>query len=69
LRTLARNDSRAFPFTANTLPDVALRAVTFAVIAIIRQVKEIQTGNPAKVAELIESKSLPPTSLTCRVGE
>lgn len=40
-------------------PDVLVSAVTSEVIAIIRQDKDIQAGNPAKVAELIETRILP----------
>jgi phospholipid transport system substrate-binding protein len=51
----------AAPFTAaqDTAPDVMLKAVTMEVTAIIRQDKDIQTGNPAKVANLVETKILP----------
>ena len=40
-------------------PDVLLKAVTMEVLAIIRQDKDIQAGNPAKVAGLVEGKILP----------
>jgi phospholipid transport system substrate-binding protein len=40
-------------------PDVLLKAVTSEVITIIRQDKDIQTGNPAKVADLVETRILP----------
>jgi phospholipid transport system substrate-binding protein len=40
-------------------PDVMLKAITLEVIGIVRQDKDIQAGNPAKVAELIETKILP----------
>lgn len=40
-------------------PDALLKTVTLEVIALIRQDKDIQAGNPAKVAELVESKILP----------
>jgi phospholipid transport system substrate-binding protein len=40
-------------------PDMLLKGVTDEVIAIIRQDKEIQAGNPAKVANLVETKILP----------
>jgi phospholipid transport system substrate-binding protein len=40
-------------------PDALLKAVTLEVTAIIRQDKDIQAGNPAKVAELVEGKILP----------
>jgi phospholipid transport system substrate-binding protein len=40
-------------------PDVLLKAVTAEVLAVIRQDKEIQAGNPAKVATLVETRILP----------
>lgn len=40
-------------------PDVLLKALTLEVIAIIRQDKDIQAGNPAKVADLVETRILP----------
>jgi phospholipid transport system substrate-binding protein len=40
-------------------PDALLKSVTQEVIALIRQDKDIQTGNPTKVADLVESKILP----------
>jgi phospholipid transport system substrate-binding protein len=40
-------------------PDALLKAVTQEVIQLIRQDKEIQAGNPAKVARLVEAKILP----------
>jgi phospholipid transport system substrate-binding protein len=40
-------------------PDALLAAVTSEVIAIIRQDADIQAGNPAKVAELVETRILP----------
>lgn len=40
-------------------PDALLKAVTLEVIAIIRQDAGIQAGNPAKVADLVETKILP----------
>jgi len=42
-----------------TAPDVLLKAVTSEVIALIRQDGDIQAGNPAKVAELVETRILP----------
>jgi phospholipid transport system substrate-binding protein len=38
---------------------VLLKAVTLEVIAIIRQDKDIQAGNPAKVDDLVETGILP----------
>ena len=40
-------------------PDTLLKAVTQEVIQLIRQDKDIQAGNPAKVARLVEAKILP----------
>jgi phospholipid transport system substrate-binding protein len=40
-------------------PDALLKAVTQEVIQLLRQDKEIQAGNPAKVAILVEAKILP----------
>lgn len=40
-------------------PDALLASVTAEVIAIIKQDKDIQAGNPAKVADLIETRILP----------
>lgn len=40
-------------------PDVLLKAVTLEVLAIIREDKDIQAGDPAKVAELVETRVLP----------
>lgn len=49
------------PFSAaqDVAPDALLKAVTMEVIEIIRHDKEIQAGNPAKVAALVESTILP----------
>jgi len=40
-------------------PDVLLKSITLEVIALIRQDKDIQAGNPVKVAALVEGKILP----------
>jgi phospholipid transport system substrate-binding protein len=40
-------------------PDVLVKAVTLEVLAIIREDKDIQAGNPAKVADLVETRILP----------
>ena len=40
-------------------PDALLKAVTADVIMLIRQDKDIQAGNPAKVAEVVETRILP----------
>jgi len=51
----------ASPFTVaqDVAPDVLLKAVTLEVIAIIKEDKDIQAGNPVKVAEVVETKILP----------
>jgi phospholipid transport system substrate-binding protein len=48
-----------FAFAQAVAPDALLKAVTQEVLEIIRQDKEIQAGNPARAAELVESKILP----------
>jgi len=48
-----------FSLAQAVAPDVLLNAVTSEVIAIIRQDKDIQAGDPAKVADLVETKILP----------
>ena len=40
-------------------PDALVQAVTFEVLEVIRQDKDIQAGNPGKIADLVESKILP----------
>jgi phospholipid transport system substrate-binding protein len=40
-------------------PDALVKSVTSEVIAIISQDADIQAGNPAKVAELVETRILP----------
>ena len=42
-------------YARDVAPDVLLQAATVDVIAIIRQDKDIQAGNPAKAASLVES--------------
>ncbi|MDB5810719.1 MAG: hypothetical protein JWN94_2841 [Betaproteobacteria bacterium] len=46
-------------FADGAAPDVLLKAVTVDVIALVRQDKEIQAGNPAKVADVVETRILP----------
>jgi len=48
-----------FSLAQDVAPDVLLNAVTSEVIAIIRQDKDIQAGDPAKVADLVETRILP----------
>ena len=40
-------------------PDALINAVTLEVIAIIKQDKDFQAGNPTKVADLVETRILP----------
>jgi phospholipid transport system substrate-binding protein len=51
----------AAPFSAaqDVAPDALLKAVTLEVIASIRQDRDIQAGNLAKVSELVETRILP----------
>jgi phospholipid transport system substrate-binding protein len=58
---LALSAALAAPFSLaqDIAPDALVKAVTSEVIAIIRQDKDIQAGNPAKVAELVETRILP----------
>ena len=46
-------------FAQDLAPDALLKAVTLQVIAAIGQDKAIQAGNPARLAELVESRILP----------
>ena len=48
-----------FALAQDAAPDVLLKAVTLEVLAMMRQDPDIQTGNPAKLAELIEARILP----------
>jgi phospholipid transport system substrate-binding protein len=43
----------------STPPDVLARTTTQDVLAILKQDKDLQSGNPAKVHQLIEAKILP----------
>ena len=40
-------------------PDVLVKSITTEVIAIIKQDKEIQAGNPKKIADVVEKRILP----------
>ena len=40
-------------------PDALVKAVTVEVLALIRQDKDIQAGNPTKIADLVETRILP----------
>lgn len=44
---------------AEIAPDVLARTVTDEVLAIVRADKDLQTGQPQKVAQLVETKVLP----------
>jgi phospholipid transport system substrate-binding protein len=58
---LALITALAAPFTIaqDVAPDVLLKTVTLEVIAIIKQDKDIQAGNPSKVATVVETRILP----------
>lgn len=45
-------------------PDVLVKSISEEVIAVIKQDKDIQAGNPKKVGELIDSKVLPHFNFT-----
>ena len=47
------------PPVQDVAPDVLLNAVTSEVIAVLKRNQALQTGNPAKVAELVETRILP----------
>ncbi|MBM3357574.1 MAG: ABC transporter substrate-binding protein [Betaproteobacteria bacterium] len=47
-----------------TPPDVLAKSVTDEVLALIRADKELQAGNPKRIAELIETKIAPHFSFT-----
>jgi len=46
-------------FAQDVAPDDLVKAVTLEVLAIIREDKDIRAGNPAKVADLVETRILP----------
>jgi phospholipid transport system substrate-binding protein len=48
-----------FSLAQDVAPDVLLKAATSDVIAIIRQDKNVQAGDPAKVADRVETRILP----------
>lgn len=58
---LALISALAAPFSLaqDVAPDVLLKAATLEVIAIIKQDKDLQAGNPTKVADLVETRILP----------
>jgi phospholipid transport system substrate-binding protein len=47
------------PAIADVAPDALARSVTDEVLAIVRADKDLQAGNPQKVAQLVETKVLP----------
>ena len=49
---------------ADVAPDALARSVTDEVLAIVRADKDLQAGNPQKVAQLVETKVLPHFSFT-----
>jgi phospholipid transport system substrate-binding protein len=49
----------ATPALAELAPDALARSVTDEVLTIVRADKELQAGNPQKVAQLVETKVLP----------
>ena len=49
---------------ADVAPDALARSVTDEVVAVIRADKELQAGNPQKVAQLVETKVLPHFNFT-----
>lgn len=48
-----------FALAQDVAPDLLLKSVTLEVIAIIKHDKDIQAGNPTKVAAVVETKILP----------
>jgi phospholipid transport system substrate-binding protein len=44
---------------ADLAPDVLVKSISEEVVTIIKQDKEIQAGNPRKIADLVETKILP----------
>jgi phospholipid transport system substrate-binding protein len=48
-----------FSLAQDVAPDVLVKSVTSEVLAIIRQDQDIQAGNAAKVADLVETRILP----------
>ena len=48
-----------FSLAQDVAPDLLLKTLTLEVLSIIKQDKEIQAGNPAKVADLVETRILP----------
>jgi phospholipid transport system substrate-binding protein len=49
---------------ADVAPDALARSVTDEVLAIVRADKDLQAGNPQKVAQLVETKVLPHFNFT-----
>lgn len=49
----------AMPGNAELAPDALARSVTDEVLAIVRADKDLRSGNPQKVAQLVEEKVIP----------
>ena len=47
-----------------TAPDVLVKSITTEVVGIVKQDKEIQAGNPKKIAEVVETRILPHFNFT-----
>ncbi|OGA22275.1 MAG: hypothetical protein A3I02_04470 [Betaproteobacteria bacterium RIFCSPLOWO2_02_FULL_67_26] len=56
---LATSVAAPLSLAQDAAPDVLVKTVTSDVLAIIRQDKDIQAGNPSKVADLVETRILP----------
>src|SRR5215210_8569024 len=61
--TMAAAAVSAFAAT-DVAPDALARSVTDEVLAIVRSDKDLQAGNPQKVAQLVETKVLPHFNFT-----
>jgi phospholipid transport system substrate-binding protein len=49
----------SFALAQESAPDVLVKGITTEVIGIIKQDKEIQSGNPKRIADLVETRILP----------
>jgi len=59
LLAIATSAAPAAAAAAEIAPDALARSVTDEVLTIVRSDKELQAGNPQKVAQLVETKVLP----------
>jgi len=59
LLAIATSAAPAAAAAAEIAPDALARTVTDEVLTIVRSDKELQAGNPQKVAQLVETKVLP----------